>query len=359
MLAHELRNPMAPVRNALHLIRNPAISTQQLSWATDVMERQTSHMTRLIDDLLDVSRITSGKVRLQSHQVDVRAIVRDAIESTRPALESRGHQLVVNVPDRTITVWGDPVRLQQVVGNLLTNAYKYTEPGGTITVDVEATTGSEAMVRVRDTGLGISEELLPHIFELFVQGDRTMDRSQGGLGVGLTLVHRLIEAHGGRVDVRSDGLGAGSEFVVRLPLINARDERPSENAQPSPDIAVPRRILVVDDNPDTTDSVKLLLEIHRHEVRIAHDGVAAIEVAKQFSPDVVLLDLGLPQMNGYETVKHLRTIPQTRDAIIIAFSGYGQEEDKRRSMEAGFNEHLVKPAAPEKILQAVQQKSPS
>jgi two-component system CheB/CheR fusion protein len=274
-------------------------------------------------------------------------------------LESRGHRLTETLPDEAVNVWGDAVRLQQVVGNLLTNAYKYTEQGGNITIEVEITRGDGALIRVRDSGQGIAKELLPHIFELFVQGDRTMDRSQGGLGVGLTLVHRLVEAHKGQVDVRSLGPGQGSEFVVRLPIINSTHEAPQESTQAADIAVVPRRILVVDDNPDMTESVKLLLEMHRHEVQIAHDGATAIEIAEQFSPEVVLLDLGLPQMNGHETAQRLREMPQTRHAVIIALSGYGQEEDKKRSLEAGFDEHLVKPAAPQHILQAVQRKSSS
>ncbi len=358
MLAHELRNPLAPVRNALHLIREGNLSTEQMTWATGLMERQISHLTRLIDDLLDVSRITSGKVRLQREAIDLRSAINNAVEAADPLLQARAHRLSVNLPEEAIWLFGDAARLQQVIGNLLTNAFKYTEKGGEILVDA-IQDDREVTLRVVDSGMGITSELLPQIFELFIQGDQTIDRSQGGLGIGLTLVRQLVEMHSGRVEAHSEGVGKGSEFVIRLPIISIESESKSKGVGPPPEQRAsfqPRRVLIVDDNVDFADSMKVLLEMKRHEVQVAHDGKSAIEAAQAFVPDVVLLDLGLPGMNGYETAQRLRTMAEMRDAILIAVSGYAQEEDRQRAARAGFNVHLKKPVDFQQILEAMQSK---
>jgi two-component system, chemotaxis family, CheB/CheR fusion protein len=356
MLAHELRNPLAPVRNALELVRQRSVSPEQLNWATDLMDRQVSHLTRLVDDLLDVSRISSGKVRLQREMLDVRGTVRNAVEAADPLLQERKHRLAVSIPEEAIWVFGDAARLQQVIGNLLTNAYKYTEPGGEVAVEV-IHGRSEVEIRVIDSGVGIAPELLPQIFEIFVQGDQTMDRSQGGLGIGLTLVRQLVEMHNGHVEAYSEGSGKGSEFVIRLPVVQ-NDLKSTEAvvASEPKDASARRRILIVDDNRDFTDSMKMLLEYERYNVKIAYDGMSALEVAKTFAPDVVLLDLGLPGMNGYETAQQLRAMPVMQGVLLIAVSGYAQEEDLQRSSREGFASHFKKPVEVRQILEVIQSK---
>ena len=353
MLGHELRNPLAPVRNVLHLMRQGGLSADRLDWATGLMERQTAHLGRLIDDLLDVSRITSGKVHLQRERVDIRTVINNALEASNPLLQERAHRLTINLPAAPLLVFGDAARLQQVIGNLATNAYKYTRRGGEIGIEATQENG-DALIRIADNGMGIKPDLLPHIFDLFVQGDQTIDRAQGGLGIGLTLVRQLVEMHGGQVLARSEGVDRGSEFVVRLPLMPEKRGPEREVRQP-PSEGTPkhRRVLIVDDNEDFASSLQFLLQAEEHEVHTAHDGVTAIEMAKEFVPDIILLDLGLPGLNGYETAQRLRAIPELKNLILIAVSGYAQEEDRKRSERAGFTTHLKKPIDIDKVLETI------
>ncbi len=350
-LAHELRNPLAPMHAALQVMRLADHDRTAVAQAREMMERQVRHMVRLVDDLLDVSRITRGKIDLRKQRVDLAAVVRTAVETSRPLIEAANHELTVTAPPHPIFVDGDPVRLAQVFLNLLNNAAKYTERGGRIVLTVERQ-GSDAVVSVKDTGVGIPPAMLSRIFELFMQVDRTLDKAQGGLGIGLTLVRRLVEMHGGSVEARSAGYGRGSEFIVRLPavLIAAGEAEAASNKGS----ALPRRrILVVDDNRDSAVSLGMMLELMDNEVRTAHDGEEAVRAAEAFRPDVVLLDIGLPKLNGYEAAQCIRAEPWGRDMVLIAVTGWGQEEDRRRSKEAGFNFHIVKPVEPaalEKVL---------
>ncbi len=345
-LAHELRNPLAPVRNALHLIQLAGQNPEAVEHARQMIERQVEHLVRLVDDLLDVGRITRGKINLQKEPVDLADVIARAVESSRPLIDARRHNLEVTLPKTPLTVEGDPVRLAQVFLNLLNNAAKYTPEGGKIWLTARREDG-KAVVRVRDTGMGIPHEMLPKVFDLFTQAERTLDRSEGGLGIGLTLVRRLTEMHGGSVEAFSAGPGQGSEFVVRLPLLTAAPpapapETPAElpgRTEPVP----PRRILVVDDNQDSAESLAMLLRLFGNDVRTAHDGHLALAVAEAYRPDVVLLDIGLPGMNGYDMARAIRKMPALDQAVLVALTGYGAEEDRRRSREAGFDAHLVKP----------------
>jgi PAS domain S-box-containing protein len=350
-MAHELRNPLAPMRNALQIIQMAGSDAAAVAQAREMLERQMRHMVRLVDDLLDVSRITRGKLDLRKQRVDLAAVVHTAVETSRPLIEAAGHHLSITLPPQPVFVDGDPVRLAQVFANLLNNAAKYTERGGKIWLTV-GRQRSDVVVSVRDTGLGIPREMLGKVFELFTQVDRTLEKAQGGLGIGLTLVRRLTEMHGGSVEARSGGCGHGSEFTVRMPailIVPARDEGAEEETTSSSG----RRILVVDDNRDSALSLGMLLQLMGNRVRTAHDGLEAVQAAENFRPDVVLLDLGLPKLNGYEVARHIRGQPWGGDIVLIAVTGWGQEEDRRRSMAAGFNLHMVKPLEPaalEKVL---------
>jgi PAS domain S-box-containing protein len=342
MLAHELRNPLAPISNALHLVRLHGADPQQ---ALEMIERQVEHMVRLVDDLLDVSRITRGKIELRRERVDLAAVAVRAVEGSRPLIDARRHRLEMRLPDGPLPVDGDPMRLAQVVWNLLNNAAKYTPEGGRIALTVEAA-GGEAVVRVRDTGMGIPADMLARVFDLFTQVDRTLDRAEGGLGIGLTLVRRLTEMHGGTVAAHSAGPGQGSEFVVRLPLAaGAPAEAPVAGAPAVPPGPAPRgrRILLVDDNRDSADSLAMLLQLLGHDVRTAYDGRQALVVAGAYQPDLVLLDIGLPGLNGYEVAAQLRAMFGTGRMVLVALTGYGSQEDRRQTREAGFDDHLVKP----------------
>lgn len=344
MLAHELRNPLAPVRNAAHLLRRYDARVPAARRAREVIERQVQHMTRLVDDLLDVSRITRGKIVLRKEQVDVASVVERAVEDTRPAFQECRHELVVSLPDEPVWLEADPTRLEQVLINLLSNAAKYTEPGGRVELEARRL-GDEAIVCVRDTGMGISADMLPHVFELFTQSERALDRSQGGLGIGLTLVKSLVEMHGGSIRAASAGSGQGSTFTISLPVaLAAPQPAPPETGAAAP--ARPRRVLLVDDNADALETLGMLIEAWGHEVHIAADGSAALAAAREFRPDVVLLDIGLPRMDGYEVARQLRREPGMDEALLAALTGYGQEQDRRRSQEAGFDLHLVKPVNP-------------
>jgi signal transduction histidine kinase/CheY-like chemotaxis protein len=348
MLSHELRNPLAPVLNTLAVLRaggGAGLSDRQ---AQDVLERQVRHMARLVDDLLDVSRVTRGKIVLQKERVDLRALAGRAAETIRPLVEARRHELTVHLPDGPILLEADATRLEQVLTNLLNNAAKYTEPGGVIRLAVEHA-GGDAVVRVRDTGIGMLPEVLARAFELFVQGDRGLARSEGGLGIGLTLVRSLVEMHGGAVTAHSDGPGKGSEFVVRLPVLPNGTSAGSPPRQPAGASGGSWRVLVVDDNHDSADTLAALLRMAGHAVQVAYDGRAALEAARTTLPEAVLLDIGLPGMDGHEVARRLREQTGTRPILLVAISGYGQEEDRVRSLEAGFDHHLVKPVDPEAV----------
>jgi signal transduction histidine kinase len=347
MLAHELRNPLAPIRNALHIIGMRGQERRQgTRQAWDIIDRQVEHMARLVDDLLDVGRITRGKINLQKEPLDVATIVARAVEGSRPLIDSRRHTLEVTMPEDAGRVEGDPIRLAQVLWNLLNNAAKYTPEGGCIAVTVEKGEG-EVAIHVRDTGMGIPAEVLPTVFDLFAQGERTLDRAEGGLGIGLTLVQQLTEMHDGNVEAFSEGPGRGSEFVVRLPLlpdgVAAPDGGESIRAVEPRVASASRRILVVDDNRDSAESLATLLRLIGNEVRTAHDGRQALEVAADYQPDMVLLDIGLPVLNGYEVARRLRTDPAYGRAVLVALTGYGSEEDRHRSHSSGFDHHMVKP----------------
>jgi signal transduction histidine kinase/DNA-binding response OmpR family regulator len=353
MLAHELRNPLAPIRNAVHVLRLQGRDGSQFGWARDVIDRQVKHLVRLVDDLLDISRITQGKIRLKLEPLEMGTVVAEAVEASRPVIEARRHRLDVNLAEEPLRVNGDAARLAQVLTNLLNNAAKYTDEGGRIGLTVGLEQGW-VVCRVTDTGVGIPPEMLSAVFNLFTQADRSLDRSQGGLGIGLTLVRRLVEMHGGTVHAHSEGPGRGSEFVVRLPAL-VREAAGAAAAGGGESAAAPRagcRVLVVDDNVDAADSLGMLLRLGGCEVRLAHDGPAALEAAQAFRPQVVVLDIGLPGMDGYEVARQLRTLPSTRHSVLAAVTGYGRDEDRARSREAGFDYHLVKPVDLD-MLQAV------
>jgi signal transduction histidine kinase len=349
MLAHELRNPLAPIRNSLHILQLRMPGDESLCRPLQVIDRQSRQLAGLVDDLLDVSRITQGQINLRMQTLKLADVVDQAVETSRPLLEARRHRFEIQLPKEAIYVNVDSTRLAQVILNLLNNAAKYTDEGGSIRLTVERS-GDEVVLRVRDNGMGIAPEMLPRIFELFSQGERTLDRSQGGLGIGLTLVRRLVELQGGTVQAFSEGLGRGSEFAVRLPAVQKSDELQARNGaaqNPFDALRAPIetrwRILVVDDNRDSADSLSVLLQMLGHEVRTAYDGESGLSTAKQFSPDIVLLDIGLPRLSGLEAARRMREDLGLRDTLLIAMTGYGQEDDKRRSLEAGFNTHLVKP----------------
>jgi len=351
-LAHELRNPLAPLRNGLQVMKLAKNNAEAIEQSRAMMERQLGQMVRLIDDLLDVSRISLGKVELQKERVELALIVKQAVENSRPVIEQGNHELIVDVSPDPIYVNGDVTRLAQVYANLLNNAAKYTEPGGRIRLTVERL-GSDAVVRVRDNGVGIATHMLPKVFELFTQVDRSLEKSQGGLGIGLTLVKRLVELHGGSVEARSEGHGTGSEFVVRLPIALSLHAEQSDESVESVTATARRRILVVDDNRDSAISLAMLLRIMGNETQTAHDGLEALDVAAVFRPDLVLLDIGMPKLNGYETATRIRQQPWGRSMVLVALTGWGQEADRQKSDEAGFDSHMVKPIEPaalEKLL---------
>ena len=344
-LAHELRNPLAPIRNGLHILRIANGHAEAEEKARAMIERQVQQMVRLIDDLLDLSRISRGKVELRRERVDLATVVNSAVETSRPLIEESDHQLDLRLPAEPVFVDADLTRLAQVVANLLNNAAKYTEKGGRIELTA-GRDGAWATLSVRDNGVGIPAPMLPRVFEMFTQVDRSLDRSQGGLGIGLSIVKRLAEMHGGTVEARSEGHGQGSEFVVRLPALPPATEagRGPETADGSG--AAARRILVADDNEDSAASLAMMLTLMGNEVHTAHDGVEAVEATAAFRPDVILLDIGMPRMNGYEACRAIREQPWGKDIVLFALTGWGQEEDKRRSREAGFDDHLVKPVEP-------------
>ena len=351
-LAHELRNPLAPIRNSLQILKMPRVDEATVQQTRDMMERQVQHLVRLVDDLLDVSRVMRGKIELRKERIELATIIARAVETTQPLIEVQGHKLEISLPADSLLLDADPMRLTQVIGNLLTNAAKYTEANGYIWLSAERFDG-QSVLRVRDTGIGIAPDMLTHIFELFVQADHTSVRSQGGLGIGLTLVKNLVEMHNGTVEAHSAGLGKGSEFVVRLPISkkstqDAHDRAPDEGTAHS-SLTSGFRLLVVDDNQDAAISLAMLLRLQGHEVRVAHSGVAALEMTKSYLPDAVFLDIGMPGMDGYEVARRLRQQPGMENVVLGALTGWGQQEDRRRTAEAGFDHHLVKPPEPNAV----------
>ena len=341
-LSHELRNPLAPLRNTLEIIKRGGSDPRRVPQALDTMERQLGHLVRLVDDLLDLNRITHNRIELRRERVDLASLINQVVQATRPRAEASGHELRVMGPPEPIRMDADPVRLSQVFGNLLNNSCKYTSPGGKIDVSVERQ-GSEAVVKVRDNGIGIPSDKIDRIFDMFNQVDESFARTQGGLGIGLALVKQLVEMHGGSVRATSGGADQGSEFVVRLPIATDAAARPARSTELAQEPARARHILVVDDNRDAATSLATLLQLAGHETSTAHDGLAALEAIDKLRPEIVLLDIGLPRVNGYEVCRRVRAEPWGRDVTLIALTGWGQEEDRRKSDEAGFDGHLVKP----------------
>lgn len=342
-LAHELRNPLAPIRNSLHILRMTACSDPQALRVCEMMERQVNHMVRLVDDLMELSRITRGLIELRKEHTDLASIIRMAVETSKPLITSAEHELTISLPEDPIPLLVDGVRLAQVFANLLNNAAKYTEPNGRIWLSGRLE-NSEVVVSVRDNGIGISPKQLPVVFEMFMQADRTNTRTQGGLGIGLTLVRKLVEMHGGTVTAQSEGEGAGSEFVVRLPVAVANPQDVPRQAPVERGATPTRRVLVVDDNEDAASSLAMLLKLLGIEVRIANDGLTALALVEKHHPDVVLLDIGMPEMDGMEVARRIRQRPEFDDILLVALTGWGQEDDRRQTKNAGFDNHLVKPA---------------
>jgi PAS domain S-box-containing protein len=346
MLSHELRNPLGPIRNALHLLRLRGSDPTIIQRIREVVDRQIRHMTRLVDDLLDVSRITRGKILLRYVRLDLARLARDTAEDHRMAVEEAGLTFTLDLPATPVWVVGDPTRIAQVLDNLLHNAVKFTDAGGAIAVRLSAeATACQAMVSVTDTGVGIAPEMLPRVFAIFEQADSSMDRSRGGLGLGLALVKGLVQMHGGEVRAESEGSGRGATFTFWLPLGQAGK---AESETPAPD-EKSARVLVIEDNRDAAETLRELLDLHGHEVEVAYSGTEGLAAARCFRPDVVLCDLGLPGMDGYAVAAELRSSPETARARLIAVSGYGQMEDRDRAREAGFDLHLTKPVDPERL----------
>jgi signal transduction histidine kinase/CheY-like chemotaxis protein len=360
-LAHELRNPLAPIRNAVHILKTRGSDDPELVWSRQVIDRQVGQMARLLEDLLDVSRITRNKLELRKSRVTLASIVETALETSRPLIDSRGHHLTVALPSEAVLLDADPVRLAQVFSNLLNNAAKYTPNGGRIRLSAEWTDGRagtprEVVVSVNDTGIGIPPEVLPRVFVMFSQAQPALDRSESGLGVGLALVKGLVEMHGGRIEARSDGDGNGSTFSVHLPVLGEKiTDDGGRTSEESESVQAPKwRILIVDDLKDSADSLAMLLSLLGHEAHTAYDGEAGVAAAEKLRPDVVLLDLGMPKMNGYEACRHIRQQPWGEDMFLIAVSGWGQEGDRRRAEKARFNRHMLKPVDPPELIKVIE-----
>lgn len=358
-LAHELRNPLAPIRNALEVARLAKGNDVAVEYAHGVMDRQMTHMVRLIDDLLDLSRLNLGRIELKRHTFDLSSALETAIETSRPHIQQSGLTLTIDLPDDQLCVDADSDRLVQVFANLLTNSAKFTPKEGQITLSAIAD-GDWAVVTVRDTGVGINADILAHVFDSFRQESDALHRSEGGLGIGLTLVKGLVDMHGGTVEARSGGKGLGSEFVVRLPLSDAF--RPSETPRErriAPSATNWHRILVVDDNKDSATSLSMMLNFLGHDTRTANDGLSGLEVAETFRPDVCLMDIGMPNLNGFDMAQRLRAKPWAKDVLLIALSGWGQDQDKERSSQAGFDMHLVKPIDPATLMAVLEARRPT
>lgn len=362
LLAHELRNPLAPIRTAVQILVRRNAANLELAQAQEIAERQIRHMSRLLDDLLDVARISQGKLEIRREAIDASVIIRRAVDAELPFIQERRLEVSVDLPAEPLGVDADPVRLQQIFVNLLNNAAKYTEPGGRIALSAQAEEG-QIVIRFKDTGIGIDPSVIPRLFEPFVQVERREKRSVGGVGLGLAVVKKLVEMHDGSVHVFSAGLGRGSEFLVRLPRVpigRAGDSAGGQSAALGAREAAAVRILIVDDNVDAADGLKMLLELDGEETRVAYDGESALKIARDFRPQIALLDVGIPQMDGYEIARRLRAAPETRDSILVAVTGWGQSEDRRRSKEAGFDYHLVKPVEPatlQRLLQVLKARS--
>jgi len=350
MLAHELRNPLAPISNASRVLRSGGRDSAAVKSASEMLERQVAQMSRLVDDLLDLSRITRGKIELRTQRIELAPVIHQAVETVRPQYTGMNHELSVALPPHALYVDGDPARLAQVVSNLLNNACKFTDSGGRVWLTVEEERGQVA-IRVRDTGIGVAPEHLPRLFEMFAQVDTSLERSRDGLGIGLTLVKTLVDLHGGSVEAQSDGVGRGSTFTVRLPLAVASQETAPQPAIAQPPPSISRRVLIVDDSLDGAESLSMLLEMAGHQTWQAHDGVEAIASAERLRPDVVLLDIGLPRMNGYEACRRIRSEGWGKDLVLVALTGWGQEEDRLQSRQAGFDAHMVKPVDHDVLLE--------
>jgi CheY-like chemotaxis protein len=348
MLSHELRNPLAPIRTALEVIRRIGSPEPKFNWATEIMLRQLRQMTRLIEELLDVARISQGKIVLTREKVDLNAVITASVGTVQPAIDARDQVLEVTPLAHPIWLHGDFARLAQILSNLLSNAAKFSERNTLIELRTQLHEGSVA-VTVCDQGIGIEAELLPRVFDLFTQGQRALDRSQGGLGIGLTLARRLAQMHGGTIEATSRGVGQGCEFTLRLPCVGVSEETEKPAAPQGARHSKRLRILVVDDNQDAAQSVATFLQIDGHEVRLAGDGMQAIEVATDFAPEVVVLDIGLPSLDGYEVARRLRQLAPTRESLMLALTGYGQKQDRQQAQAAGFDQHFVKPADPAKL----------
>jgi PAS domain S-box-containing protein len=346
-LAHELRNPLAPIRNAAQMLASPKLESEQLQWARSVIQRQVKHMAWLLDDLLDVARITQGKLELKKQQLALHSVVDSAVEAVRPLLDRKSHRFTVTLPSEPITLHADPLRLSQVLSNLLTNAAKYTDAGGRISLSGRVE-GARLCLSIKDDGIGIPAESLDDIFTMFSQVEGAVARSEGGLGIGLALVNGLIDLHGGTVEAKSEGVGHGSEFIVRLPIVSF-DSVALPMADSNAVAPIGRRILVADDNQDAADSLAMILEMHGHDVRVAHDGRSALTQAQTFHPDTALLDIGMPQLNGYEVARALRQEPWGAGITLIALTGWGQESDRQKAIDAGFDRHLTKPIDPDAL----------
>jgi signal transduction histidine kinase len=347
-LAHELRNPIAPIRYAVQVMNLKGPTTAEVRWAIDVIERQTKHMTRLIDDLLDVNRITRNMLELRKERVKLIAVINAAIETSSPLLERSGCELTVTIPAGVIDVDADVVRLAQVFSNLLNNSAKYAKSErceGRVWVSVEPRETTVA-VTIKDNGVGIAPAMLPQIFDMFTQVGRSLEQSEGGLGIGLSLAKRLVEMHGGTIAASSDGLGKGSQFVVTLPLAMEAAIPQDVTPQVTSNGRVGKRILIADDNTDVVEAFQIMLETLGHEVEVAHDGLQALEAAERHQPDVIVLDIGMPLLNGYDAARRIRRFSWSENCVLIALTGWGDEEDRRKSEEAGFNYHLVKPVDP-------------
>lgn len=349
-LAHELRNPLAPMSNMLEVLKRADGDAEALTRARDTIERQLGQMVRLVDDLLDLNRITHDRLELRKSEVELATIIQQAIEVAHPLIDSANHDLRVNLPEEPVYLDADPARLAQVFGNLLNNSSRYTKPGGTISI-AATRANSDVVVTVRDDGAGIPEDKLATIFDMFTQVDRSPERSQGGLGIGLTLVKRLVEMHGGSVEARSEGEGQGSELIVRLPTLSKTVDQSTATSVPATEESGPaHRVLIVDDNRDSADSLAMLMEITGNKTFMAHDGLEAIEAVEKYRPDVILLDIGLPNLSGHEVCRRIRETSWGKDIVVIALTGWGQDEDRRKSEEAGFNGHLVKPVNYDELL---------
>ena len=348
-LAHELRNPLAPIRNAVALLRASDVTDRERDEARLIIDRQVAHMARLIDDLLDVSRIAAGKLPMRKATLPIGDLLNLAVAMVRPHLDRGRHRLEMSLPPDPIAVDGDEARLSQVFANILHNACKYTEPGGTIHLSVSTPSDGEVSISIRDNGIGIPPEFLPRLFDKFSQVAPALDRSEGGLGLGLSLVHGIVSMHGGRVEARSGGADRGSEFVVHLPAARQPVVNVAAGGLNGSVNHVSRRVLVVDDNADSAESMAMLLRIHGHVIETAHDGEAALDLAERFRPDAILLDLGMPKLNGYEVCSRLRQFSWGRQVLVIAQTGWGQAQDRARSVEAGFDAHLTKPVDPDVV----------